>query len=290
MSMIRNGTNTMKPISKARRSSLIMNAGRRTRSDTGSRLVGGASCAMSRNSARSSSRTCRAMKERNGATVRSIPVAWSTRSAIIGSSPSRHAVSNAGAMTKPVRNSARPISTGFGGVCCRPIAVRRKESTITMRVKAVTITTRIDGARLSTVMSRTSRTIWPVAVGPAAPRLTLIDCAEADAGRSRRAAVIQAARGPAAGHDGSSAVGGGAAPLASRLTPAGPTASRCCRSAAADQHDAVATVQRQAAGDGERAGADRAAARPRRGGGPRPAGGEGPGRRRGRPRHAGCRP
>ena len=194
MSMMRNGTNTMKPISKARRSSLIMNAGRRTRSDTGSRLVGGASCAMSRNSARSSSRTCRAMKERNGATVRSIPVAWSTRSAIIGSSPSRHAVSNAGAMTKPVRNSARPTSTGFGGVCCRPIAVRRKDRTITMRVKDVTMTTS-DGARLSTVMSRTRRTIWPVAVGPAAPRLTLIDCAEADAGRSRRAAVIQAAQG-----------------------------------------------------------------------------------------------
>ena len=51
-------------------------------------------------------------------------------------------------MTKTVRNRARPTSTLLGGVCCRPIAVRRNDSTMTIRVNEVTMT-RIDGARLA---------------------------------------------------------------------------------------------------------------------------------------------
>ena len=49
---------------------------------------------------------------------------------------------------------------------------------MTMRVNEVTIT-RMDGARLSTVTSMTSRRIWPETVAPDWPRSTLIDCAQA---------------------------------------------------------------------------------------------------------------
>ncbi len=41
-------------------------------------------------------------------------------------------------MTKPVRKSARLISTTLGGVCWMPSALRRKDSTTMMRVKEVT--------------------------------------------------------------------------------------------------------------------------------------------------------
>ena len=51
-----------------------------------------------------------------------------------------------------------PIITALGGVCCRPIAVRRNESTTTIRMNDVAMI-RIDGARLRTVTSRTSRMI-----------------------------------------------------------------------------------------------------------------------------------
>ena len=60
-------------------------------------------------------------------------------------------------MTKAVRNKASEIRTALGGVCCRPSAERRKASTTTIRVNEVTIT-RIEGARLNTVMSSTRRT------------------------------------------------------------------------------------------------------------------------------------
>ncbi len=60
-------------------------------------------------------------------------------------------------MTKAVMNSASEISTAFGGVCCRPSAERRKASTTTIRVNEVTIT-RIEGARLRTVIRSTRRT------------------------------------------------------------------------------------------------------------------------------------
>ena len=45
------------------------------------------------------------------------------------------------------------------------MAVRRKESTTTIRVKDVTIT-RIDGAKLKTVISRNNWMIRPVELGP----------------------------------------------------------------------------------------------------------------------------
>ena len=46
-------------------------------------------------------------------------------------------------MTKNVRNSASPISTVFGGAPCVPSAPRNSDSTMTMRVNAVVITSRL---------------------------------------------------------------------------------------------------------------------------------------------------
>src|SRR5690554_2223773 len=46
---------------------------------------------------------------------------------------------------KKVRKSARPITTWLGGVCCKAKALRVKESTTTMRTKAVVMII-IDGA------------------------------------------------------------------------------------------------------------------------------------------------
>ena len=55
--------------------------------------------------------------------------------------------------------------TWLGGVCCVPMAVRRKDKTTTMRVKDVTIT-KIDGAKLRTVISTNNWMIRPVELGP----------------------------------------------------------------------------------------------------------------------------
>ncbi len=57
MSMMRNGTNSRKPISKARLSSLIMNAGTRALSGVSVGASMSSASAMSRNNARSCSRT-----------------------------------------------------------------------------------------------------------------------------------------------------------------------------------------------------------------------------------------
>ncbi len=62
---------------------------------------------------------------------------------------------NVGAITKAVRNIARLTITAFGGAVWVPIAVRSSDSTTTIRVNEVTMI-RIDGARLSTVISATS--------------------------------------------------------------------------------------------------------------------------------------
>ena len=51
--------------------------------------------------------------------------------------------SSVGAMTNSERNSDSPIRTWLGGDCCRPIAWRRIDSTIRMRVKLVIISTRL---------------------------------------------------------------------------------------------------------------------------------------------------
>ena len=60
-----------------------------------------------------------------------------------------------GAMTNNVRNSARPISTWFGGVWPAPSAWRRIDSTMTMRVKAVIISSTA-GSSVSAVISASS--------------------------------------------------------------------------------------------------------------------------------------
>ena len=86
-------------------------------------------------------------------------------------------MSNVGAITKAVRNSASETSTTFGGVCCRPSALRRNDSTTTMRVNDVTIT-KIDGASDSTVNRAMSWTMLPVDDAPL-PRSSVKDCAKA---------------------------------------------------------------------------------------------------------------
>jgi len=48
-----------------------------------------------------------------------------------------------GCLTKKIRNSASPISTMLGGVPWVASALRSSRSTMTMRVKAVTITSRL---------------------------------------------------------------------------------------------------------------------------------------------------
>ena len=55
------------------------------------------------------------------------------------------------AITKNVRNSARPMSTWFGGVVGVPSAWRRIDSTMMMRVNAVIISS-IAGSSVSTVI------------------------------------------------------------------------------------------------------------------------------------------
>ena len=64
---------------------------------------------------------------------------------------------------KKVRGSASEITTVLGGVCWIPIAVRKNESTITIRVNEVIII-RIDGASDKTVVIASSCTIRPVNV------------------------------------------------------------------------------------------------------------------------------
>ena len=54
-------------------------------------------------------------------------------------------------MVKYVKNSAIPISTMLGGVCCVPIAERKKEKEMTYLVKEVIITSR-EGRRAITVV------------------------------------------------------------------------------------------------------------------------------------------
>jgi hypothetical protein len=83
-------------------------------------------------------------------------------------------------MTSAVRNSARLTSTAFGGACCKPSAVRSKDSTTTMRTKLVVMMT-IDGASESTVrrpISCTTRSVRPAPV----PRFTFTSWASAMAG------------------------------------------------------------------------------------------------------------
>ena len=80
-------------------------------------------------------------------------------------------------MTKAVRNSASETITALGGAVAVPSAVRRSDSTTTMRVNEV-IMTRIDGASDSTVSSAIiwiTRSVSPL---PCA-KLMLMSCATA---------------------------------------------------------------------------------------------------------------
>jgi hypothetical protein len=69
-SMMRKGRNSRKPISKARLSSEIMNAGTRMRSDSSSGVAGRGSRERSENRARSFSRTLRCMNTFSGSEAR----------------------------------------------------------------------------------------------------------------------------------------------------------------------------------------------------------------------------
>jgi len=77
---------------------------------------------------------------------------------IRGFTPVSQAASNWGAMMNAVMNMASDITTVFGGLVLVPIARRRIDSTVTMRVKAVTIM-KIAGAMLSTVSSTNNWTM-----------------------------------------------------------------------------------------------------------------------------------
>ena len=106
---------------------------------------------------------------------------------------------------------------------------------MTIRVNDVTIT-RIDGARLNTVTSRTRRTIWLETLPPPWPRSTLIDWATALPALDIRPSIAVASslgrtvrvdENPLmpwrAGWSGSPCVGRHSI----TVTPPGPTASRC---------------------------------------------------------------
>ena len=115
------------------------------------------------------------MNFRNGSAARRSPSRSPTRPSLIGSRPLVQAWSSTGCMTKKVRNSASPISTVLGGVPWAPMALRSRDSTMTMRVKAVTITSRL-GARDRTVkraVSCTSRDVAPAV--PARCQRSMLD-------------------------------------------------------------------------------------------------------------------
>src|SRR3954468_4707581 len=57
---------------------------------------------------------------------------------------------NTGPITNSVRNSAMPVSTWFGGLCCRPSAFRVSPSTTMILVNEVASSS-TDGATASTV-------------------------------------------------------------------------------------------------------------------------------------------
>lgn len=85
-------------------------------------------------------------------------------SAISGLIASSYAFSKTGAMMKAVRNIANEMITVFGGDCWMPMAVRSRESTITIRVKEVTMI-KIEGAILRMVTSAmicSARSVTPV--------------------------------------------------------------------------------------------------------------------------------
>src|SRR5450830_68487 len=73
--------------------------------------------------------------------------------------------SNVGPMTKKVRNSASPIITWFGGADCVPSAWRSSDSTMTMRVKPVIISSTA-GRKVSDVIRMSVWIVRPYWVPP----------------------------------------------------------------------------------------------------------------------------
>jgi hypothetical protein len=64
-----------------------------------------------------------------------------------------------GDIMKKVKNIARPIITGLGGICWPPRACRRKESTTTILVKEVNMMS-IAGRRDKKLIMRKTSTRW----------------------------------------------------------------------------------------------------------------------------------
>ena len=119
------------------------------------------------------------MNRRKGWAAASSPANSEIRPSVIGTMPCVQEASKTGCMTKKVRNSASPISTGLGGMPGAPMALRSNDSTITMRAKAVAITSR-EGARESRPISAVNCTSRAVAPGcPVWPRSIETLCAKA---------------------------------------------------------------------------------------------------------------
>ena len=165
--MTRKGRKSRKPISKARFNSPTMKAGINARQGVcaGSATAGIAPRSMKR--IKSSSRIFATMNRRKGCAAASSPANSEIRPSVIGTMPCVQEASNTGCMTKKVRNSASPIRIGLGGMPGAPMALRSSDSTITMRAKAVAITSREGASESSPIkaVSCTSRAVapgWPV--------------------------------------------------------------------------------------------------------------------------------
>ena len=103
-------------------------------------------------SAMSFSRVWRIMKPRSGTSAFCAASIAVISPAVYGVKATRFISSTTGIMVNSVRNRARLTSTVFGGVLCMPSARRNIDSTMMIRVKAVS-TISIAGARLNTVRS-----------------------------------------------------------------------------------------------------------------------------------------
>lgn len=102
------------------------------------------------NNSKSLGRVCCNMNALNGSIPRSKASISVISSANRGLTAVSYAALNVGAIMKNVKNSANEIITVFGGVCCTPMAVRRNDRTMMIRVKLVIII-KMDGANDKTV-------------------------------------------------------------------------------------------------------------------------------------------
>lgn len=140
-----------KPISKARRNSLIIKAGAAILNGVSLISVAGFSPAKSVNSNKSFSLVFLTIKSFSGLAAFSRPSMISILSSIIGLMPSVHERSRVGVITKKVINRASETKTILGGVALVAKALRVMEKTTLMRMNEVVIT-RMDGAKDRTVI------------------------------------------------------------------------------------------------------------------------------------------